>query len=252
MYTVVATFASADPNYANGSGTGTLTITAAAPVITVTGGTFNYDGAAHAASAVALGAGSAPVAGSFFLTYNGAPQVPTAAGVYAVVGTFTSADPNYSNGSGTGSLVIVAVAPSIAAPQILAQPTAQTVVAGSIVTFTASVSGNPASSVQWQVSRNGGKSFANISGARNATLTFSASRNDDGNLYRAVFTSSAGKVTTIAALLTVQTKARVKASSEAIVAAFVAEQQQKVLFEERLELAREVYEAVSVALAKRA
>ena len=97
-----------------------------------------------------------------------------------------------------------------------------------------------------------GKSFANISGARNATLTFSASRNDDGNLYRAVFTSSAGKVTTIAALLTVQTKARVKASSEAIVAAFVAEQQQKVLFEERLELAREVYEAVSVALAKRA
>ena len=42
-----------------------------------------------------------PVAGSFAFTYNGSTTPPTAAGTYAVVATFTSADPSYANATVT-------------------------------------------------------------------------------------------------------------------------------------------------------
>jgi hypothetical protein len=72
------------------------------------------------------------------------------------------------------------------------------------VTFTASATGNPTPTVQWQQSTNGGSNWTNISGASSTTYTISAvtaSRN--GYLYRAVFTNSVGSATTAAATLTV-------------------------------------------------
>jgi hypothetical protein len=76
------------------------------PTVTVTGGTFTYDGKPHAATASATGAGGVTVSGSFAFNYNGSPTVPTAAGTYTVVASFMSSNPAYANASGTGTLVI--------------------------------------------------------------------------------------------------------------------------------------------------
>jgi hypothetical protein len=58
--------------------------------------------------------------------------------------------------------------------------------------------------VQWQVSTDGGASFADLQGATAPTLSFvPTSVAATGNLYRAVFTNSAGSATTAAAALTV-------------------------------------------------
>ena len=88
------------------------------------------------------------------------------------------------------------------APTIIGHPTSQTITAGASVSFTASASG--ASSVQWQVSTDGGHTFSNISGATNTTLTLNnVTLAMNGYEYEAVFTNTAGSTTTTAATLTV-------------------------------------------------
>jgi Bacterial Ig-like domain (group 3)/Immunoglobulin domain/Putative Ig domain len=89
-------------------------------------------------------------------------------------------------------------------PSITTQPSDDTVAAGGTATFTAAASGFPAPTVQWQVSSNGGSTFTNINGATSTTLSFTATTAESGNLYRAVFTSSAGSATTDPAVLTEQ------------------------------------------------
>jgi hypothetical protein len=79
----------------------------ATPTVTVTGGTFAFDGAAHPASAVVTGVGRAAVSGSLTFTYNGSTSVPTKAGTYAVVATFISTDPNYNGATGSATLTIL-------------------------------------------------------------------------------------------------------------------------------------------------
>jgi N-acetylneuraminic acid mutarotase len=87
-------------------------------------------------------------------------------------------------------------------PIITTQPTNQTVAAGNSVSFTAAASGNPAPTVQWQVSTDGGLTFSIITGATNTTLSFFATAVENGYRYRAVFTNPAGTATTTAAILT--------------------------------------------------
>ncbi len=92
------------------------------------------------------------------------------------------------------------------APVVITQPADESVNAGGSATFTATASGNPAPTVQWQVSSNGGQTYTPISGATSTTLTLtsvSASQSDD--LYEAVFTNSGGSVASNAATLTVDT-----------------------------------------------
>ena len=88
---------------------------------------------------------------------------------------------------------------------ITSQPVAQVVAAGNAVSFTASADGNPAPSVQWQVSTDQGATYTDIPGATSATLSFTTTAAQNGNQYRAVFTSSNGTATTAAATLTVAT-----------------------------------------------
>ncbi len=84
------------------------------PSITVTGGTFTYDGAVHAATATATGTGGVAVSGSFSFGYGaGGSAAPVNAGVYAVTATFTSNDPGYTNASGGGTIAIQEATPII-------------------------------------------------------------------------------------------------------------------------------------------
>jgi hypothetical protein len=88
---------------------------------------------------------------------------------------------------------------------VTTNPTSQIVGDGISVAFLAAANANPTATVQWQVSTNGGRTFSDIASATAATLTFRASAAQSGNEYRAVFSNSAGSVTTTAATLTVAT-----------------------------------------------
>ena len=61
--------------------------------------------------------------------------------------------------------------------------------------------------MQWQVSADGGTTWANVTSnasATTTTLTFYASLGQNGYRYRAVFTNSVGTAITTAAKLTVE------------------------------------------------
>ena len=88
-------------------------------------------------------------------------------------------------------------------PAVTTQPSSTTVNAGTLAVFQAAASGDPAPTVQWEVSTDGGKSFKPISGASKNTLSFTATVAHNGNEYMAVFTNPAGSITTHVATLTV-------------------------------------------------
>src|ERR1700735_3212679 len=91
------------------------------------------------------------------------------------------------------------------APVITTNPMSVTVTAGAAATFTAAASGQPAPTVQWQVSSSGGP-FTNLAGATSPTLGFATTTAAmNGNQYLAVFTNASGSATTMTATLTVNT-----------------------------------------------
>ncbi|MGA2845741.1 MAG: immunoglobulin domain-containing protein [Candidatus Acidiferrales bacterium] len=92
------------------------------------------------------------------------------------------------------------------APVITTNPMSVTVTAGAAATFNAAASGQPAPTVQWQVSTNGGATFTNISGANSPTLGIVGTTAAlSGNEYQAVFMNASGSATTTPATLTVNT-----------------------------------------------
>ncbi len=105
------------------------------------------------------------------------------------------------------------VATLSAPPVVASQPTTQNASAGSTATFTATATGNPSPTVQWQSSVDG-VTFSNISGATMssynsgtgitlATYNVSATSTDAGDYYRAVFINANGTATTNSAQLNV-------------------------------------------------
>jgi hypothetical protein len=108
-YTVVADFASADPNYLNAeSAPLTFIINQATPTVDVVDMGGDYTGNPYNATATATGVGGATVNGTFAFTYyvgstvngTGSSTAPTNPGTYTVTAAFTSSDPNYTNASG--------------------------------------------------------------------------------------------------------------------------------------------------------
>ena len=220
-YQVLVTFTSADPNYGNATLLTNFTITPATP-------TFNY----LSAPTIAVGAASTTVSGtlsagtavpngdSVAITINGISQIAKVnangtfstsfatgalpAGNYTITYAFAG-DPSFNAAvNGTSILTVV----PLAVPVVTLNPTNHTVSAGDGVTFTATATGSPVISVQWQVSIDGGLTFTNVTGNTSALTTafsFFPSAGQNGSEYRAVFTNSAGTTISSAATLTVQT-----------------------------------------------
>ena len=90
------------------------------------------------------------------------------------------------------------------APTVTLQPTNATASEGSTATFTSAASGSPTPTVQWQLSTDGGSSWADIGGATSGSYTTpTLTAGDDGNQYRAVWSNSEGTATSNAATLSV-------------------------------------------------
>ena len=117
----------------------------------------------------------------------------------------------FTNGGGTATTTPA----TLTVDEISTQPVSQTVAVGTNVSFTAA-SSNPSGTdtVQWQISIDGGSTYSNIpnggvySGATTGTLTITGATSDLNLwLYRAVFSNSAGTVTSNPAELWVNTGA---------------------------------------------
>ena len=155
-----------------------VTITQAAATVSVTGGTFPYDGAAHPATATAKGVGGATVTGSFSFTYSpGGSSAPVTVGQYSVAATFTSSDPNYGPASGTGSIAIgqattATTLTSSSTPSLLAKAVTLT----AKVTAIAPGAGLPTGTVTFKdgATTLGSGTLANVGGTATATLTTSS------------------------------------------------------------------------------
>ncbi|WP_403022401.1 beta strand repeat-containing protein [Salinibacterium sp. GXW1014] len=88
--------------------------------------------------------------------------------------------------------------------EIVSDPVAARVVAGSMVSFSTTAVGYPVPTVQWQRSVDDGQTWGDIAGATAPVLSFTAAQSDNGDLLRAVV-SGVGVVTTSTARLTVGT-----------------------------------------------
>jgi hypothetical protein len=142
-------------------------------------------------------------AGSVAALQNPTTASPTltvdVVGDYQVQLTVTDAD-----GAAVDDTVTITASPVAATPpSITLNPTDASVLAGSRVAFSASATGNPAPTVQWQVSTDSGATFGDVSSGTSPVLSFIAQPGDDAKRYRAVFTNVAGSAVTTAATLTV-------------------------------------------------
>ena len=200
----------------------TLTVVAspAPPVITLhpvsqavaTGGTAVFTVAAVGGPSPAVqwqvgvtgGGNTGPVDG---ITWSDIPGAvgPTFAFSPAPVesGRFYRAVFTNPSGTATTNAALLTVLPDpLAAPVVTLSPLSQSVADGSVVTFTAAATGNPAPTVQWQAGPVRGVWY-NIPGARGLTLSFTVVPGDNGRQYRAVFTNPSGSAMTAMATLTV-------------------------------------------------
>lgn len=99
-------------------------------------------------------------------------------------------------------------------PSVVTPPTGETVVPGGGVVFTITVSGNPAPSLQWQVSENDGQTWTNIPGATSASLSLThVSAGENGYLYRVLIVNSQGSTTSQPVTLVVSRQAVAAATS---------------------------------------
>ncbi len=88
-------------------------------------------------------------------------------------------------------------------PTITVAPSDQEICQDGNATFTAVANGSPIPTIQWQVQTGGSGPFSDVLGATNTTLTLSPTLADNGNQYQAVFTNSAGSITSSPATLTI-------------------------------------------------
>jgi hypothetical protein len=109
----------------------------------------------------------------------------------------------FTNSVGTIATRDATLTVSAAVPVVTTDIADQRVVSGTTVTFAATATGDPAPTVQWRVSSDGGAAFSDIVGATHDTYTFTAAVSNDGFQYVAVYTNVGGTDSTTSARLTV-------------------------------------------------
>jgi uncharacterized repeat protein (TIGR01451 family) len=113
--------------------------------------------------------------------------------------TITSLSDANCTGTASGSATVT-VNPL---PTVTTNPANKAVCVGNSVSFSATATGTPAPTVQWQVSTDGGATFVNVPNATNNTYTFATSGTDNAKQFRAQFTNTCAGVASAAATLTV-------------------------------------------------
>ncbi|HNG28740.1 MAG TPA: immunoglobulin domain-containing protein, partial [Blastocatellia bacterium] len=167
----------------------TDTVIAAQPV-----GQTVCAGAAVTFSVTAGGAGTL----SYQWRKNGLSIAGATGSTYTLLSVSTTDAGNYTvvvTGACNNMTSNVAILTVNSRPAVTTQPVNQTVAPGGSATFTAAAGGNPAPTVQWQVSTDG-VNFVDAPGGNSETLVISnvtPARN--GNRYRAVFNNSCGPAT---------------------------------------------------------
>jgi hypothetical protein len=210
-----AHFGAASNNFA----AGTLTVQAAPSIVTspvsqtvVSGSSVTFTASATGYPTPAVQWQQSTNGGS---TYS---NIAGATGPSYTISAVTNSQNNYryravfTNSVGTATTPAATLTVQYV-PTVTTNPRSTTVNAGQTATFTAAASGNPAPTVQWQVSTNGGSSFTAIAGATSTTLTLSGTTaSQNGYIYQAVFTNSVGSTTTTSATLTVRSAPTLSAS----------------------------------------
>jgi Peptidase family M1 domain len=143
------------------------------------------------------------------VTFSNNPITPGGNSIVSLNNTNTLPSGTYNvnlqgtaTGAATQSATLSFVINPGASPAITTQPVSQTVCEGANVTFT--IAAATATNFQWQVSTNGGTSWANITGATNASFILSAVTNTlNGNLYRCQASTLCGVTNSSNAILTV-------------------------------------------------
>ncbi|HEY6189226.1 MAG TPA: Calx-beta domain-containing protein [Pyrinomonadaceae bacterium] len=101
---ITAEFAG-DVELTAGNGVGQLTVAKADPSVSVTGGSFTFDGQPHPANASATGVNNEAL-GPISLLYNGTINVPVNAGSYAITATFAG-NQNYNAATNNQQSIII-------------------------------------------------------------------------------------------------------------------------------------------------
>lgn len=108
-----------------------------------------------------------------------------------------------SAGTATSLAATLSVSAAQSRPEFTAQPADASVAVGQTATWTVAVAGVPTPSLQWQLSTDGGLSFANINGATGNSYSLVAALPDNGKQHRVVASNSQGTTVSRAASLTV-------------------------------------------------
>ena len=218
-YAVLVTFTSSDPSYGNATVLTSMTVKKATPafsLLAVSTPTIAVGAATITVSGSLSAGATVPVNDYVIVTINGASQdalvrtngsfstvFPTSTlpvGTYQVTYAFAG-DSNFNAAhNGTSPLTVV----PLAVPTVTQNPTNVTTTAGDPATFTATTTGSPTITVQWQVSIDGGQTWANVAGGTSTTLVFYTANGETGYKFRAVFTNSAGVAYSSVATLTVE------------------------------------------------
>ncbi len=197
----------ASSNATIGQATGTASITYAAPTVILAPVSQSYTLGQSVTFTATAGGTPKPtmqwqvsaggviwtnIAGATKSTYTFTPTAAMSGYSYRAV---------FSNVGGT-----VATAPATlllyTAPSVMGNPISQAVNTGTSVAFTATASGTPVPTVQWQTSTDG-VTWTNISGANSTTYHITASTSTAGHMYRAKFSNSLGTSVSNPATLTV-------------------------------------------------
>jgi len=108
-----------------------------------------------------------------------------------------------SAGTATSDAATLTVSAAAVAPIITTQPADVSVAAGQTASWNVAANGTPTPSFQWQLSTDGGASFANINGATGSSYSLAMVAADNDRRVRVVVTNTQGTVTSRAAVLSV-------------------------------------------------